>query len=85
MKSFVFLTNISKSRKLKEKSIYLNLKNEQYLENIKNLFSIDPSALTFEEARYLVGFKTADQLRTGATKAENERKNRIASKKISQP
>ena len=81
----VVLTNASRSGKLKAVPKDITLINERYHEDIKNLFSIDPSALTFDEARYLVGFKTADELRTRATKAENERKNRIASKKISQP
>lgn len=59
----------------------LRLITERYDESIKDLFSIEPSALTYDEAHYLVGFKTADELRNRAIKAANERENRIASKK----
>ena len=81
----IVLTNASRSGKLKADSKDLRLIKERYDESIKNLFSIDPCALTFDEARYLVGFKTSDELRNRATKAANERENRVASKKIPKP
>lgn len=81
----IVLTNASRSGKLKANVKDLRLIKERYDESIKDLFSIEPSALTYDEALYLVGFKTADELRNRAVKAAHERKNRIASKKIPKP
>jgi hypothetical protein len=63
----------------------LRLIKERYYESIKDLFSIEPSALIYNQILYLVGFKTSDELRNRATKAANERENRVASKKIPKP
>ena len=63
----------------------LRLIKERYYESIKDLFCIEPSALTYDEALYLVNFKTTDEHRNRAVKAEHERKNRVASKKVPNP
>lgn len=81
----IVLTNASRSGKLKPVKQDVHKIKERYDEVIKDLFGITPEALTFDEARYLVGFRTVDELRNRATKAEHERKNRIASKNIPKP
>lgn len=81
----IVLTNASRSGKLKPVKQDVRIVKERYDENVKYLFRIAPEALTFDEARYLVGFRTVDELRTRAAKAEHERKSRIASKNISRP
>jgi hypothetical protein len=39
---------------------------------IRETFQIDPSALTAEEAGYLIGFRTADEFRNRSAKAKQE-------------
>ena len=59
------------------------LEERNYGKEIKELFQIGScDSLTFDEARYLVGFKNADELRNRAIKAQNETERRIASKSL---
>jgi hypothetical protein len=81
----ILLANCSRSRELKAKAQHLKIIEERYYETVKQLFSIAPSALTYDEALYVVGFRTSDELRSRAIAAENERKNRIASKSVPKP
>jgi orotate phosphoribosyltransferase-like protein len=81
----IVLTNASRSGKLSPVKQDIRILKERYDEDIKQLFSIAPQALTFDEARYLVGFRTSDELRTRAAKAAHEREIRIASKVVSKP
>jgi len=54
----------------------------RYGDEIREEFGIDPAALTASEARYLIGFRTADELRTRAATARRERVRRLLSKGI---
>ncbi|MGL4767093.1 MAG: conjugal transfer protein TraN [Formosimonas sp.] len=81
----IVLTNASRSGKLSPVQQDIRIIQERYNEDVKHLFSIAPQALTFDEARYLVGFRTSDELRDRAVKAAHERKIRIASKIVSKP
>ena len=56
------------------------LKNE-----ITEIFGISAHALTANEARYLVGFKSADALRDSLAKARKEIHLRLRSKGIASP
>ena len=47
---------------------------------IRELFNIDPSDLTAQEAGYLSGFRDADELRNRVAKARQERSARLLSK-----
>ena len=47
--------------------------DRRYGDEVRQRFGIEPAALTANEARYLIGFKTADQLRTRAVKAAQGR------------
>lgn len=51
-------------------------------DEIRKQFGIDPAALTAEEAKYLIGFRTADELRNRATAAAQERTERLRSKEV---
>lgn len=68
-------------------SMFANVKTtkrlgEQYGNEIRELFNIEPSALTNEEAQYLLGFRSAAELRGSAAKAESSRIARILSKQV---
>ncbi len=54
-------------------------------DEVRRLFGVEPSALTAAEAGYLIGFRDADTLRNRATKAIEERADRLRSKGISGP
>lgn len=51
---------------------------------ITEIFGIIPRALTANEANYLVGFKTADEIRNRLVKARKETRLRLRSKGIEQ-
>lgn len=52
---------------------------------IRELFGIEPSALTRDETQYLIGFRTTDELRARAASAGAARSSRILSKQESKP
>ena len=54
----------------------------RYGQSIRDLFGIEPESLTASEAGYLIGFRTADELRNRAVKARQERDARILSKAV---
>ena len=53
---------------------------ERFPDAIHHTFGIDPGALTANEARYLSGFRTADELRNRAAKAAKENDLRLRAK-----
>jgi hypothetical protein len=53
---------------------------ERYPDAIQQTFGIDPGALTANEATYLSGFRTADELRNRAAKAAEEIDLRLRAK-----
>jgi len=55
---------------------------ERYGDEITEMFGITPSALTANEANYLVGFRTADEIRNRLAKARKETRIRLRSKGI---
>ena len=55
---------------------------KRYGNEITEIFGIDPSALTANEANYLIGFKTADEIRNRLAKARKETHLRLRSKGI---
>lgn len=81
----VLIANCSRSGVVhgRKKDISL-LEERKYGTQIKELFHIaNCQSLTYDEASYLVGFKTIDELRNRAVKAQNETERRIASKSLS--
>lgn len=56
---------------------------ESYGATIRELFSIEPAALTRDESSYLIGFRSDDELRHRAATARAERASRITAKSVS--
>lgn len=54
----------------------------RYAHEIEEIFGIVPSALTANEANYIIGFKSADEIRNRLAKARKETDNRLRSKGI---
>lgn len=79
----VLLANATRSGNMFANVKTLKRLEEQYGNEIRELFSIEPSALTQEEAQYLIGFRNADELRSSAVKAQGSRLARIHARKIS--
>jgi len=55
---------------------------ERYGDTVREGFGIDPSALTADEAAYILNFRDADQLRSSVVKAKGERAQRLLSRGI---
>jgi hypoxanthine phosphoribosyltransferase len=55
---------------------------KRYLHEIEEIFGIIPSALTANEANYLIGFRTTDEIRNRLAKARKETNHRLRSKGI---
>lgn len=79
----VLLANATRSGNMFANVKTLKRLEEQYGNEIRELFSIEPSALTQEEAQYLIGFRNADELRSSAVKAQGSRLARIHAREIS--
>lgn len=61
----------------------IKLLKEKFGDDITKIFNIQPDALTANEANYLVGFRSADEIRGRFAKAEQEIDLRLRSKGIS--
>ena len=79
----VLLANATRSGNMFANVKTLKRLEAQYGNEIRELFNIEPSALTQEEAQYLIGFRNADELRSSAVKAQGSRLARIHARKIS--
>jgi len=55
---------------------------ERYGNEITEIFGIEPRALTANEAGYLIGFRTVDEIRNRLVKARKEINNRLSSKGV---
>ena len=69
----VLLANASRSGRLKPFAPHVRLVEERFGDEIKDRFHVEPKALTYDEARYLAGFRDVEQLRARAAKAEGKR------------
>ena len=61
-------------------TLFIGRSPERFPDAIHHTFGIDPGALTANEARYLSGFRTADELRNRAAKAAEEIDLRLRAK-----
>lgn len=61
---------------------HIRLLEERFSDEIKRLFSIHTTALTANEASYLIGFRTVDEIRGRCIKAKKETNLRLLSKGI---
>ncbi|HET6631518.1 MAG TPA: PLxRFG domain-containing protein [Rhodanobacteraceae bacterium] len=76
------LVNASRAGTMKAPRGLLRQLERRYGDEIRNQFHVEPAALTADEARYLIGFRTADELRNRAATAERARAERLRAKGI---
>lgn len=78
----VVLANASRSGTIQPSRHVLQKLERRFPHEISRLFGIAPGALTAEEARYLIGFRDADELRNRASAAKQARIERLRAKGI---
>lgn len=78
----VLLTNAIRGGSIFPLSKTINRLEAQHGDSIREIFGIEPSALTKAESQYLLGFRTDDEIRKRADKAGNSRRERILAKSI---
>lgn len=76
------LVNAGRSKSFSPDKQTLKILEERYSNELIEIFGIKASALTANEARYLVGFRTADEIRNRLVKAKQEVDIRLRSKGI---
>lgn len=78
----VVLVNAARSGNLVPSRARTTDLERRYGDEIRQTLSVDPEALSAEEAGYLIGFRSADELRNRATKAAKDRDRRLRTKGI---
>ncbi|RQR47934.1 conjugal transfer protein TraN [Burkholderia sp. Bp9126] len=78
----VVLVNASRSGKLFPARKTVRRLEEQFGHVIRETFRIEPTALTADEAQYLVGFRTAEEIRGRSAKAKQTTDLRLRTKGI---
>jgi hypothetical protein len=78
----VVLVNASRSGKLVPAQKTVRRLEENFGHVIRETFRIEPTALTADEAQYLVGFRTAEEIRGRSAKAQQTTDLRLRSKGI---
>lgn len=79
------LVNAGRSTQFKPEAKTIQLLTRRYGDEITEIFGITPAALTANEASYLVGFRTADEIRNRLAKARQETHLRLRSKGLGLP
>lgn len=79
----IVLANAGRSKEFSPVKKHIKLLEERLDDEIKNIFGIHTTALTANEASYLVGFRTVDEIRNRCLKAEKETALRLLSKNVS--
>lgn len=80
----VVLVNAMRGGKIQADRKTVNQLEARHGEVIRELFGFGPQQLTAAEAQYLIGFRSADELRTRVVTAKQARVDRLASKNIPQ-
>jgi hypothetical protein len=76
----ITLVNAGRLKPLKPEALVIRRLRERFPDAIHHTFGIDPGALSANEASYLSGFRTADELRNRAAKAAEEIDLRLRAK-----
>ena len=79
----VVLVNAMRGGMMTPASKTINELETRHGDEIRKLFGIEPGALTANEAQYLLGFRTTDELRNRVAKARSERGARLLAKGVS--
>lgn len=85
VKDAVVLLNAGRSQSLVPEPKFVRLIKERFYDDFREIFGIEPSALTANEAKYLADFRSADALRNRLSKARQEIDRRLRSKGIARP
>jgi orotate phosphoribosyltransferase len=78
----MILVNAARSGRLTPDRRVTALLEARHGDAIREVFQIDPAALTAEEAQYLVGFRSADEIRNRSLAAKQETDRRLRAKGI---
>ena len=76
----IVLVNAGRSKVFQPVNKHIQLLEERFSDEIRQTFGIHTRALTANEASYLVGFRTADEIGNRCIKAEKERNLHLLSK-----
>lgn len=76
----VVLVNAARSGLLTPAHRLTTLLERRHGDAIREILQIDPAALTAEEAQYLIGFRTADEIRNRSLAARQETDRRLRAK-----
>jgi len=79
----VVLANAGRNPQLIPNAQDVRIIKERFQNECIEIFGIEPDALTANEARYLVGFRTVDEIRNCVAKARQEIDRRLRAKGIS--
>lgn len=82
VRDVVVLVNAGRNPALVPEKKFVRLIKERFDEEFTATFGIEPEALTANEAQYLVGFQSIDQIRNRLAAAEQEIDCRLRSKGI---
>ena len=82
VENVVVLVNAGRNPALVPEKKFVRLIKERFGDEITEIFGVEPAALTANEAQYLVGFQSVDQLRNRLAAAEQEIDRRLRSKGI---
>ncbi|MEI6825247.1 MAG: hypothetical protein WCK54_06630 [Desulfuromonadales bacterium] len=80
----VVLVNAGRTKQFQPTRAVIRKLEERYENEIEEIFGIIPGALTANEANYIIGFKSADEIRNRLVKARKETDLRLRSKGIEQ-
>ena len=78
----ITLANASRSRILAPTDARIREIERRYGDDVREIFDIDPAALTADEAQYVLNFRDADALRARATAAQRQRGDRLRAKGV---
>jgi len=73
----VILVNAARSGQLAPPARITDLLERRHGDAIRNIFKVDPKALTAEDAQYLIGFRTVDEIRNRSVAAKQETDRRL--------
>jgi hypothetical protein len=80
VKGVVVMVNASRSDRLQSDPRVVAELEKRHAEAIRGVFGITPAALTGAEARYLIGFRSSDEIRSRSFKARQETGRRLRAK-----
>lgn len=78
----IVLVNASRSGKLYPLQKTVALLEERFGNDIREIFNIEPGALTCDEAQYLIGFRSAEEIRSRSAQAREKTDLRLRAKGI---